>query len=102
MIDHSVSNLKRQIAAIRKDNERLRKEANENIDGMVAATKESLNLLRQITRLKEILVKCTVPYEALLMDKESRKWIAPEIWKTIEDAVQSARIIFVEVSVKPK
>ena len=37
------------------------------------------------------LVQCVIPYEALLADSESRKWIAPEIWQSIESAVAAVR-----------
>lgn len=43
--------------------------------------------------LREALVKCAIPYEGLLMDKESRKWIAPPIWGDIESAAQDIRAI---------
>lgn len=40
---------------------------------------------------KWAMVKCVLPYEALLADPESRKWIAPEIWRSIESAVATVR-----------
>mgnify|MGYP007001732573 CR=1 FL=1 len=49
-------------------------------------------------RLLEALVKCTVPYEALLADSESRKWIAPTIWRDIEDGVRAARAELVRLA----
>jgi hypothetical protein len=42
-------------------------------------------------QLREALAKAAIPYEALLMDVESRKWIAPEVWTAIETAVTAAR-----------
>ena len=41
--------------------------------------------------LKAALVECALPYEALLLDQESRKWIAPTVWKAIETAVAASR-----------
>lgn len=38
-------------------------------------------------------VELALPYEALLMDHESRRWIAPEIWKAIETGVATIRSI---------
>lgn len=37
------------------------------------------------------LALCAIPYEALLMDAESRRWIAPVVWIEIEKAVIAAR-----------
>ena len=42
-------------------------------------------------RLREALAQAALPYEALLVDAASRKWIAPEIWSAIETAVTAAR-----------
>jgi len=42
-------------------------------------------------RLREVLAEAIIPYAALLVDAESRKWIAPNIWKAIETAVKGAR-----------
>ena len=47
--------------------------------------------LEKNTELKAALAACVLPYEALLLDKESRKWIAPEIWNEIEASVAAAR-----------
>ena len=41
--------------------------------------------------LKAQLVNAVIPYEALLLDVESRKWIAPSIWKEIESTVTTIR-----------
>ncbi|HTG95763.1 MAG TPA: hypothetical protein VL866_24395 [Pyrinomonadaceae bacterium] len=48
-------------------------------------------LLAEVGRLREALVKAAIPYEALLADAESRKWIAPEVWAAIEAAVIESR-----------
>jgi hypothetical protein len=45
----------------------------------------------QLAGLREVAVLFAIPYEALLMDTESRKWIAPGVWKAIEDAVTALR-----------
>ena len=43
--------------------------------------------------LRAAAVAAAIPYEALLMDNESRKWIAlaPEVWSAIEKAVEQLR-----------
>ena len=41
--------------------------------------------------LRRALVECALPYEALLADTESRKWIAPSVWEAMERAVVIAR-----------
>ena len=43
--------------------------------------------------LRAALVECLLPYEALLADADSRKWIAPEIWTVIEQAVARSRMV---------
>jgi hypothetical protein len=42
-------------------------------------------------RLREALAQAAIPYEALLMDAESRRWIAPRVWSAIETTVAAAR-----------
>jgi hypothetical protein len=37
------------------------------------------------------LISIAAPYEGLLMDHESRKWIAPKVWTAIEQAVEKLR-----------
>lgn len=44
-----------------------------------------------VREYREALTKAAIPYEGLLMDRESRKWIAPTVWKAIEDAVVAIR-----------
>lgn len=44
-------------------------------------------------RLREVLTGAVIPYEAILMDSESRKWIAPVVWEAIKNAVTSARAV---------
>ena len=58
---------------------------------IVTAVNERDQLLAEVTRLREALVQAAIPYEALLMDAESRKWIAPEIWTAIVTAVTATR-----------
>jgi anaerobic glycerol-3-phosphate dehydrogenase len=48
-------------------------------------------LTAQIDQLRETIVKCALPYEAIRMDSESRRWIAPQVWKAIEEAVLAIR-----------
>lgn len=55
-----------------------------------AAGKEAVE---RIAQLKAALVKCAIPYEALLADKASRKWIAPRVWAAMEAAVLEARAL---------
>jgi hypothetical protein len=45
----------------------------------------------QVIRLRKALVLAVIPYEAILMDAASRRWIAPEVWSAIENAVLAAR-----------
>lgn len=42
-------------------------------------------------RLREALTQAAIPYEAILMDSESRRWIAPAVWGAMENAVAAAR-----------
>lgn len=39
--------------------------------------------------LRERVRRITEPYMALLLDRDSRKWIAPQIWFAIEQAVKA-------------
>jgi hypothetical protein len=48
--------------------------------------------------LAEALVECVIPYEALLVDAESRKWIAPQVWEAMERAVLAAREVLASAS----
>lgn len=48
-------------------------------------------LKRRVDTLEKALVVSAIPYEALLLDAESRKWIAPEVWNAIEQAVTAIR-----------
>lgn len=41
--------------------------------------------------LRAAAVSAAIPYEALLMDGESRKWIAPAVWEAIETAVNAPK-----------
>lgn len=41
--------------------------------------------------LRAAATAAAIPYEALLIDSESRKWIAPEVWTAIESAVTQLR-----------
>ena len=54
------------------------------------------HLAAQVERLQRALVECAVPYEALLLDGGSRKWIAPEVWTAIENAVIGVRAALTE------
>lgn len=45
----------------------------------------------QLLRLRRAATLYAIPYEALLMDSESRRWIAPEVWTAIENAVAALR-----------
>jgi hypothetical protein len=58
---------------------------------IVTAVNERDALLAEVGRLREALAKAAIPYEAILMDGESRRWIAPEVWAAIETAVMDAR-----------
>jgi ribosomal protein L16/L10AE len=56
----------------------------------------------QTLNLRRALAECVLPYEALLMDAESKKWIAPEIWADIERAVIAARSAILETILKSR
>lgn len=45
----------------------------------------------QLIELRKLLVAAAIPYEALLLDAESRRWIAPEVWEAMETAVINIR-----------
>lgn len=47
--------------------------------------------LNSYDALREAAAKAAIPYEALLMDSESRRWIAPEVWTAMENAVAELR-----------
>ena len=47
----------------------------------------------RVEELEAALVNCAIPYEAILMDAGSQKWIAPEIWQAMTDACVKARAI---------
>jgi hypothetical protein len=59
---------------------------------IVTAVNERDALLSEVAQLRDALASAAIPYEALLMDAESRRWIAPEVWSAIEDAQVKARI----------
>ena len=44
-------------------------------------------------RLLDTLVASVIPYEALLADQESRKWIAPSIWQAMKDFRSTVRAL---------
>jgi hypothetical protein len=46
-------------------------------------------LERERDALKLALVSAAIPYEALLLDAESRRWIAPDVWSAIEKALEN-------------
>jgi len=41
--------------------------------------------------VRRVVAACAIPYEALLLDEPSRKWIAPAVWETMQRAVLEAR-----------
>lgn len=51
----------------------------------------TVTLQAEVKGLREALIAAVIPYEALLIDSESRKWIAPEVWAAIENAVAALR-----------
>jgi hypothetical protein len=75
------------LAEIRAATDRFESE-HELLTKVVAERNE---LREEVGRLREALVKAAIPYEALLADAESRKWIAPEVWAAIEAAVIESR-----------
>jgi hypothetical protein len=48
-------------------------------------------LLSAREALTKAVVLLAVPYEGLLLDSESRRWIAPALWAAIEEGVKAAR-----------
>jgi hypothetical protein len=58
-----------------------------------AAEKEVDALQARVAACEQAIVKMAEPYEALRMDDESRRWIAPEVWKTIVEATEQARAL---------
>jgi hypothetical protein len=42
--------------------------------------------------LEAAMIKLVVPYEGLLLDGESRRWIAPVLWEAIEEGVKAVRV----------
>ncbi len=65
--------------------------ADELHNAYMQGVNERDQLLAEVARLRKVLVQMAIPYEALLMDAESRKWIAPTVWSAIEAAVTAAR-----------
>ena len=61
------------------------------LDTLVSRANEADALRAEVERLRAVLVVCAIPYEALRMDDESRKWIAPSIWQRMIDATDAAR-----------
>jgi hypothetical protein len=41
-------------------------------------------------RLRDALLRLMLPYQALLLDTPSRRWICPDIWNNIETAMKEA------------
>jgi len=68
----------------RKELHRLRAENQQLRLSLEAAKAENAKLRREI-------VNMVIPYEALRADDGSRKWIAPELWKHIVEATETAR-----------
>lgn len=57
-----------------------------------AAKDAELERLRtELAMLKVAVVRLAIPYEALLLDRKSRKWIEPTIWQDITEGVYAAR-----------
>lgn len=48
-------------------------------------------LIAAAPTMLDAMVSAALPYEALLIDAESRKWIAPEVWSAIESSVSKIR-----------
>lgn len=54
---------------------------------------ENKRIRESNAKLLQAMAKCAIPYEGLLIDTESRKWIVPEVWAAMENAIVSAREI---------
>jgi hypothetical protein len=57
---------------------------------------DSATLRAENAALKAALIDCALPYEALLADWGSRRWIADRIWADIERAVAASRAALLE------
>ncbi len=72
-----------------------------NMDDFARATDLAVKRGAQVTELEKALVMCAIPYEAILADKPSRKWIAPSIWKDMTMAVGTARAVLIKGGDRP-
>ena len=59
----------------------------------VKCEKELENARERNASLLKLLVESVIPYEALLADAESRKWIAPSIWGAMEECRDKVRAL---------
>lgn len=57
----------------------------------VALEARYVALVDRVWELREAAVKLVLPYEALLVDNESRRWLAPTLWAAIEEGVKAVR-----------
>lgn len=65
----------------------------ELLDAHAALTAQVARRTAERDALKRAVVEMAIPYEALRMDDDSRKWIAPSVWKMIIAATEQGRAI---------
>jgi len=58
-------------------------------------------LIDEVKRLRKVVVALACPYEALLLDEKSRRWLAPTLWAAIEEGVAAARDATAMIGVNP-
>jgi hypothetical protein len=59
------------------------------VDG-IEARHTIARLTAENKRLRDALLRLMLPYQALLLDTPSRRWICPDIWNNIETAMKEA------------
>ncbi len=63
-----------------------------NLDALRCALNQDADgIAAEAARLRSALVRLMLPYEALLADQESRRWICTDIWANMTNAVNAAR-----------
>lgn len=80
-----------QLLDLRAENTALREQLARAMSETDTAREFVTRLTIEKQRLEQSIVRAAIPYEALLMDAESRKWIAPTIWQEIESTVTAIR-----------
>jgi len=58
-------------------------------------------LIAALRKTRRALVAAIVPYVGLQVDRESQRWIAPEIWEAMTIAVKEANAVLASVKDEP-